>query len=255
VIYIGAHIPDISTEEGFFDILYLGIFVILSPAFDIRFYPDEATAPALQAEMVHAVRCFHSLIKLFSARFIVLLGGEPVAHSYVFDRLLAEFAAAAVAFCKAIDETRERASFHIEFTAMVEDVLHKSHSDVFPYYARCLDRGHKDFLWTGPKVEVLPRLDGVVSAIHASSMGEVLDSPTHSIYVQDLEPKPPAQPTAPLPSAAAAVDDAMVVDKVEQRQGTAATGDDVMLVDKVGQRRGRTVSMNLEDQRHKKRRR
>jgi hypothetical protein len=186
--------------------LYLGIFVILSAAFDFRFYPNSPIPAAHRDEMIHAVQNFHSLVHVFSARFIILLGGEPIAISYVVDRLLAEFAAAAVNLAKAIrgpeigdgDDTLSKTLF----TAAVEDILHASHPDAFPYYSRCLDRGHKDFLWTGPQVEILPRSDDIVSIIPFTTMGELLDSPSYSIYVTDLDndAEPPAPPTPPIPS-------------------------------------------------------
>ena len=91
-----------SSEEGFLDIIYLGIFVILSPAFDARFYLTTKPPATLIDEVAYAVRRFHSLLHVFSIRFLVLLDGETVLHSYVVDRMLAEFAAAAVVFAKDI---------------------------------------------------------------------------------------------------------------------------------------------------------
>jgi hypothetical protein len=207
--------------------LYLGIFVILSQAFDLRFYPGRATLPALLDEMDHAIDNFQSLLHIFSARFIILLEGQPLAHSYIFDRLLAEFAAAAVTFAKAMDQPNDECfdnEFIHHFAETVEGILHECHPGVFPYYLRCLNRHHKDFLWTGPKVEIIPRSDGVDSIIPSTTMGELLDSPIHSIYVEDIDP----QPTSPLPSKD---------------------------VDQVGQRRGRRDSMEVEDDHPKKRRR
>jgi hypothetical protein len=206
--------------------LYLGIFVTLSSAFDLRFYPGRATPPALLDEMDHAVNNFQSLLHIFSARFIILLGGQPLAPSYVVDRLLAEFAAAAVAFAKAMKESGNegKGQFAHHFVGTIEDILHECHPGVFPYYLRCLNRQHKDFLWTGPKVEIIPRSDAVVSIIASTTMGELLDSPIHSIYVEDIDPQPTSPPLS---------------------KG----------VDQVGQRRGRRDSMEVEDNHPKKRRR
>lgn len=93
-----------SSEEEFFDILYLGIFVILSPAFDSRFYLSIKPPTTLIDEIAYAVRHFHSLLHVFSLRFLIILDGEAVSHFYVVDRMLAEFAAAAVVFAKATQE-------------------------------------------------------------------------------------------------------------------------------------------------------
>ena len=36
--FVGVHIPDLSSKVDFFDVLYLGIFIVLSPAFNPQFY-------------------------------------------------------------------------------------------------------------------------------------------------------------------------------------------------------------------------
>jgi hypothetical protein len=92
----------VSSETGFFDVLYLRIFVTLSSAYDGRFYFG-LKPPGLVAEIVHAICHFRWLLHKFSLRFILLLEGEPVAHSYIVDRMIAEFAAATIVFARAVD--------------------------------------------------------------------------------------------------------------------------------------------------------
>lgn len=181
--------------------LYLSIFVILSPAFDPRFYDEDMVPPALEAELVHTVENFLSLLNIFSAQFVILLNWDPTAHSYVFERLLAEFAAAHVVFGEAIgdsyDEEEWTQSLKDNFKPIIEYNVHEEYLDVFPYYARCLDHGHKDFFWTGPKIKNLPRSDSIASIISRTNRGEAWDSLTHSIYITDLNPELPTAPTAP----------------------------------------------------------
>lgn len=221
-----------SSEEGFFDLLYLGIFITLSRAFDLRFYSGGTAPPALVAEMAHAVKCFKHLLGIFSARFVLVLEGQPVAHSYFFHRLLAEFAAAAVIFARGVDEVneaqqgKEKDSLGSNFKAIVENVFHTSHPDAVSYYSRCVDRPHKDFLWTGPKVQVIPRSKGLASAIFVMAVGEMLESPAHPIYVIDLDPKPKAIFVAMQPT-----------------------------VDHTGKRRHRAASLDLESEHQGKRQR
>ena len=89
-------------EVEFFDILYLGIFAILSPALDPHFYHGLKQPPAtLLAEIDCAVAHFHVLLLKFSWNYIIVLEGEPVVYTYVVNRMLAEFAAATVVFSKA----------------------------------------------------------------------------------------------------------------------------------------------------------
>jgi hypothetical protein len=184
-----------SSEEGFLDIIYLGIFVILSTAFDARFYLTTKPPTTLIDEVAYAIRHFHSLLHVFSLRFLVLLDGETVAHSYVVDRMLAEFAAAAVVFSKDIqkvnndDEGGDETTFST-FTKHIEGILQESFSKVVPYYSLCVDRCHKDFVWTGPWIQILPRSQEVMSVLSLTTRGELLDLPAHAIYVVDLDHAP-----------------------------------------------------------------
>lgn len=181
----------------FFDILYLGIFATLSPAFDDRFYKSIKSPPALSAEIRYAMRHFHSILHRFSLRFIVLLEGEAVAHSYIFDRMLAEFAAAAVIFAKGVGELygddgnslEEGAFTHSRFAENIKGILQSFHPEVWHYYSRCLDRHHKHFIWTGPEVKILPRSKEFVSIIPRIMRGELCDLPSHAIYTVDLAPE------------------------------------------------------------------
>ena len=206
---VGAHIPDLSSEVEFFDVLYLGVFIILSPAFDVRFYDVAKPPSSVVKELTYALRHFHSILHIFSQRFVIALEGEVVCYSYLAERMLGEFAAASVALAKAVyepdgvvyepDGTDMKDGITLpQFRGRIDDILLNSYPDVFPYYSRCLSRGHKDFLWTGPNVQILPRSDSVSSLIRLATTGEMVDLPSHRIYTEDLDPHLPIQPdTAP----------------------------------------------------------
>ena len=190
-----------SSEEGFFDILYLGIFVILSPAFDSRFYLDGKPPITLVEEVAHAVRHFHSLLQVFSLRFFIILDGVAVSHSYVVDRMLAEFAAAAVVLAKATqdgvdDDERGDGISSSKFVKNIEGILQGSYPNVTHYYSRCLERSHRHFVWTGPQIQILPRSEEFVSIISLTTRGELFDLPGYEIYVLDLDTSPPTPPIA-----------------------------------------------------------
>jgi hypothetical protein len=188
---LGAHIPDLSSEVEFFDVLYLGIFIILSPAFDHRFYYGRKPPLEHLREMANAIRHFHSLLHIFSNRFIVVLEGEVVSHSYVVDRMLGEFAAASAVLAQGVN--------HENITSLavrerIEEILLENHHGIVPYYSRCMNRGQKDFFWTGPKVQIIPRSDAFISLIPLITPGEMLDLPCHQIYTEDLDAIPPVLP-------------------------------------------------------------
>ena len=204
--HVGAHIPDLSSEVEFFDLLYLGVFVILSPAFDDRFYQIAKPCPSLVKEIAHTVVHFYSLLHLFSQWFFILLEGEVISPLYVVDRMLREFAAALVVLAKSISKADEIiADVNPEevepedaepgdeirllaFVEHIEGILKKYHPEVFPYYSHCLDRAHKDFLWMGPCVQIFLHSCNISPILSATASGEMWDLPSHPIYTEDLHP-------------------------------------------------------------------
>ena len=178
-----------------FDFLYLGVFIILSPAFDDRLYFSRQPPTSLLNEAACAISHFNSVIHIFHERFIVVLEGESISISYVVDRMLGEFAAASMVLAKGIynsegDHSNDEDENRISMTAFVkhiESILQKVYPEVFPYYVRCLDRGHKDFIWTGPNLQIFPRSDPTASVISFTTKGEILDLPSHQIYTEDVD--------------------------------------------------------------------
>lgn len=83
-----------------FDIIYLGIFITLSHAFDPMFYGDTTPPQGLVDEIASAQSHFGSLIHFFSNHFIVILAGVTVHSSYIVNHMLAEFAAAVIVLSK-----------------------------------------------------------------------------------------------------------------------------------------------------------
>lgn len=184
---------------GFLDVLYLGVFVILSPAFDRRFYNGINTSKLVE-EVANAKGHFHSILRKFSGRFILFLEGEAVAYTYVLDRMVAEFAAASVNFSRGIDVTGQGEDniSHSMFEGRIEDILQNSRPESFPYYSRCLLDCHKYFVWTGPQIKILARLEDNASAIPHACLGEALDLPHQQIYPIAIDPATP--PGLPPPS-------------------------------------------------------
>jgi hypothetical protein len=146
-------------------------------------------------EAASAISHFQSVIHIFGQRFIVVLEGESMSISYVVERMLGEFAAASVVLAKSIynsegydsdDEDENRISM-TAFVKHIESILQKVYPEVFPYYVRCLDRGHKDFIWTGPDLQIFPRSDPTASVISFTRKGDILDLPSHQIYTEDVD--------------------------------------------------------------------
>ena len=132
-----------------------------------------------------------------------------MSHSYVVDRMLAEFAAAAVNFSRAIDETNVEGDSDSDdggengittslFVEMIEDILKESHSQIFPYYSNLLVGHHKHFVWTGPKLQIIPRSLDILSILPLMTLGEKSDLPGHQIYNANLDPEPASTDISPL---------------------------------------------------------
>lgn len=201
LLFSGAHIPRLSFEEEFLDIVYLGIFVILSPAFDRRFYSKPP--PSLVDEVSYAIRRFHCLMHVFSLRYIIMLQGKAVAASYVVDRMLAEFAAAAVIFARDVGrpfgEGNETAVVPItfpQFLHKLQAILADSCPDVVPFFSARVQAEHKNFFWTGPTIEIVPRTEEVLSLVmHLTGTGELLDYSGCPLYIQEVDDHPSAPAT------------------------------------------------------------
>lgn len=186
-----------SSEVEFLDVIYLGVFIILSPAFDRRFYDRKNLPPCLSEELSHAKAHFLSILHRFSNRFIILLEGDAVAHAYVLDRMLAEFAAASVNMAKETVGEAGKEEGKISASTIVgsiEDILRDSHPEAFHYYSRCLSGLHKHFIWTGPQIQIIARSEDTISIIHYTSLDESLDFPHHQIYPINVNPTPPSSP-------------------------------------------------------------
>jgi hypothetical protein len=85
------------------------------------------------------------------------------------------------------------------FPDHIERILQASHPNVYSYYSRCLDRGHKHFVWTGPTMEILARTDEVKIVVPLLCKGESRDHPAQPIYSVGLEAAPlPPPAVAPL---------------------------------------------------------
>jgi hypothetical protein len=200
---LGAHIPQLSSQDGFLDFVYLGIFVILSPAFDRRFYSKPP--PALVDELEYAICSFFGLLRVFSLRFVIFLGGTAVAASYVVDRILAEFAAAAVVFGRDVEgsfgEGNDGGTLGISFARFhknIKGILEDSNPDLLPFFSGRVEVDHKHFLWTGPEIEILPRTPDLISVIRLTGGGELLDLPVCPIYCHEVEDESPAsEPRVP----------------------------------------------------------
>jgi len=146
-------------------------------------------------EQDYALRHFISILHTVVERSYILLDGVGVALKYVLDRMVAEFAAAAVFLGKNLPENQVGGDIDCSvFTQRIEEILQEFHPEVFGYYSRCLDHGHKHFVWTGPKLKILPRLEEMAYVVPIT---EMLDLPTCSIYDVVLEATPP--PTKPPP--------------------------------------------------------
>lgn len=183
------------------DVVYLGIFLILSPVFDGRFYSGSKPPQSILNEIGHAVDHFHAVLQFFSLRYVIHLEGEIVAYSYIVDRILCEFSASSMAFAKGIDECNVGRGIGgdglIAFSAFkerLEGILRESLPEAFPYYSRCLERSHQHFLWTGPQLKIIRRSEDVLSIIPLVSTGELLDHPTQQIYGIDVESIVPTPP-------------------------------------------------------------
>jgi hypothetical protein len=191
-----------STPTGFFDVLYLGVFITVSPVLDTRFYALMSKGrAALVSEVEHALAHFHSLLHDFSERFMIVVEGETIAYSYVLDRMVAEFAAAVAVLARSLvvpyDHELADGIPPSAIVVRLRGIVQGSYPTVYPYFVECLERGHKDFLWTGPQIQIIQRSEASASIAPLMTVGELLDLPGHTIY----QGPAPTNLTAAIPAA------------------------------------------------------
>jgi hypothetical protein len=61
-------------------------------------------------------------------------------------------------------------------------IINLSYPSIIPYYHECRDRVHKDFIWTGPDLQVVPHSQSLHAIIPLLTMGELLELPGKPIY-------------------------------------------------------------------------
>ena len=190
-----------STPTGFFDVLYLGVFITVSPVLDRRFYDMSRSSAALVSEVEHALCHFHSLLHHFSERFMIVVEGETIAYSYIVDRMVAEFAATVAVLARSLSGSNDgEVADGIRSSTIVvrlRGIVQGSYPTVYPYFVECLERGHKHFLWTGPQIQIIQRSEASASIAPLMTVGELLDLPGHTIY----QGPAPTNLTAAIPAA------------------------------------------------------
>jgi hypothetical protein len=188
----------------------LGLFIILSRAFNPRFYSTQ-TPQALDDEIASAEAHFVSLMHYFSEHYITVLDSLMIDPWYIIKRLLAEFAAAAIIFSQGIDgfqsedmdmdvDALENEGEEIspsKLKAKVDEIFAQSYPEVMRYYLQCVATGHKHFTWTGPPITILPRSEACDSILGLLiPEGEKLDHPTCPIFLLETTLPPPSPATS-----------------------------------------------------------
>lgn len=166
--------------------------MILSPAFDRRFYFNPSQH--LLDEVAYAIRQFRCLLHVFSLRYVTVLEGEAVAASYILERILAEFAAASVVLAKSVGDPFGGPDGHGEvgisfgkFSSKIRRILENFCPDVIPFFSTRAKDGHRDFFWTGERIEIFPRSEDIMAVLQVTRAGELMDLPKHPIYVVDVD--------------------------------------------------------------------
>ena len=202
----------------FFDVVYLGTFIILSHALNPLFYDLMATPQALDDEITSAESHFLSVIHYFSNHDTAVLYLVTVNCWYIIKQRLAEFATAAVVFSEAIAKFQEgdmdmdvdglkNKGTEVDVIPLskakvkLDHIISQSYSEVVDYYLCCMATGHKHFVWTGPPLTILPMSEGCNSILQLlTSEGEKLDHPMWPIFTKP-DPTLPPPPPPPLPAA------------------------------------------------------
>jgi hypothetical protein len=91
---------DISTVDGLLDLIAVRCLVELSRALDERTYIKQPLLQDEQDEIDAATARYRIFITWFSERYFVVINGEWLNASYLFNRRLVNFAATTVCYVK-----------------------------------------------------------------------------------------------------------------------------------------------------------
>lgn len=133
-------------------------------------------------------------MSLFSLRYVVFLGGTAVAAQYLVDRILAEFAAAALVFASKVELPLGQGNDgdlgipFLRFHRRVHNIVQQYSPDLSEFLSRRTTSQHKDFLWSGPEIRVLLRTEDLASFMKVFGDGELLDLPGCPIYLEAIKP-------------------------------------------------------------------
>jgi hypothetical protein len=172
-----AHIPDVATVEGLFDIVMVGNILEFSKVFSPAALLDRESPEALEERNVACWR-YRQFMGWFASNHTISIDGSFVNPWYIAHRCLIEFGTSLCAY----KEVRSDETATLTASKLRKIVTQHIKSDwptLLPRFLQLLESPTRFFRWTGPKF-VIHRRDNLPPNLIVPELEDLPISPVFS---------------------------------------------------------------------------
>lgn len=148
---------------------------------------QEQTSATIAAtvEAGHARTRFRVIMKTFSTRYTTIIGNRIIHPSYIWNRILVQFAAAVVCYLKkknTIVPKSEGVTIK-KLSLAVESHLQSDYPHLVIPFRRELKLNPTALTWDGPAIEIIQRTEAFDKVMLATGLEEGRELPERPLYV------------------------------------------------------------------------
>jgi hypothetical protein len=151
------HIPDITKQDGFLDVVALGNLLELGELLDKRFHLGQLSKQDAEEHRI-ARFSYHSFQKWFLKQYVLACDESIISPSAVFDRALCQFSASLILYKRksaSVNQTDKPPPKM--FQAIVEDFFSEVHPGLVNTLKQLVRSEEGSLYWTGPDFSIHDR--------------------------------------------------------------------------------------------------
>jgi hypothetical protein len=166
------HVPDITTNDGFLDVVALGNLLELGEFLDRRFHLGKLSKKDAEEHRISRFN-YHSFQKWFLKEYSLVCEQQVVSPSAVFQRSICEFAAALVLYKRRTTDTpRADECSPKKFQQLVEGFFANIHPHLSSTLKRLLENEEGSLHWEGPTFAIRQRLEDLDAPVEAFTFSD-----------------------------------------------------------------------------------
>jgi hypothetical protein len=177
-----AHTPDITTQEGFCDVLMLGNIIELAEAFALNSvtHVSKDNLTIVEEEQIARWR-YRRFIGWIARTHVAVVNNTIVDIWYLFHRSLIEFASSLCAYKQACPDKTTEFPFTLEMLRKtISDHLKSDWPLLLPRFTQLLESPTGLFTWTGPAFKIWRR-DRLPPHFLILELDDLSESPVFSL--------------------------------------------------------------------------